>query len=138
MSLSFFDTNVLVYSDDNGAPEKREQALRLIANGMQHKNAAISLQILQEYFVTVTRKLGVTPQIAQRKVENFVQSLVLVRVTEREVISAIELHRLDGISFWDALVVSAARLVDARTLYSEDLHPGRKWGGLSVVNPFSS
>lgn len=137
MSLSFFDTNVLVYSDDTAAPEKREQALRLIAHGIQHKNAAISLQILQEYFVTVTRKLGVDTRIAQRKVENFIQSLIVIRITEREVISAIELHRLDHISFWDALVVSAARLADARTLYSEDLHSGKKWGGLSVVNPFS-
>lgn len=138
MSLSFFDTNVLIYADDNGVPEKRERALRLIANGIQQKNAAISLQVLQEYFVTVTRKLGVDPHVAQRKIENFVRSLILVRITERDVIAAIELHRLDGISFWDALIVSAARLIDAKTLYSEDLQPGRRWGGLAVVNPFPS
>jgi len=83
MSLSFFDTNVLIYADDNGVPEKRERALRLIANGIQQKNAAISLQVLQEYFVTVTRKLGVDPHIAQRKIENLVRSLILVRIAER-------------------------------------------------------
>ena len=67
--LAFFDTNVLVYADDASAPKKRQQAAALFAEHLREGTAVISLQVLQEYFVTATRKLGVTVELAQRKVE---------------------------------------------------------------------
>jgi len=66
---SFFDTNVLVYADDKAAPAKQRRALELVADHRRVGTGVVSLQVLQEYFVTVTRKLQVDARIARRKVE---------------------------------------------------------------------
>jgi predicted nucleic acid-binding protein len=93
------------------------------------------LQVMQEYFVTVTKKLGVDPAHAQSKVELLARGRV-VRLESGDVVAAIELHRLTRISFWDALIVHAARLAGAAVLYSEDLQHGSSLGGIPIVNPF--
>ena len=135
--LAFFDTNVLVYADDTSAPEKQNRAIALLAEHLRRGTAVVSLQVLQEYFVAATRKLGVAPEVAQRKVEILARARV-VRFEPGDVIAAIELHRLAGISFWDALIVHAARSAGVRALYSEDLQPGAVLGGVRVVNPFAA
>ena len=66
---SFFDTNVLVYSDDKASPAKQRRALDLLAQHRRSGTGVVSLQVLQEYFVTITRKLRVDAHIARRKVE---------------------------------------------------------------------
>jgi predicted nucleic acid-binding protein len=133
--LAFFDTNVLVYADDASAPEKRERAISLIVEHQRQKSSVISLQVLQEYFAAATGKLGVAAETAQRKVEILARGNV-VRFTERDVIGAIELHRLMRISFWDAMIVHAARAANAAVLYSEDLGNGSVLAGVTVRNPF--
>jgi predicted nucleic acid-binding protein len=133
--MAFFDTNILVYSDDDLSPEKQARATRLIEDYRRRDAAVISLQVLQEYFATITRKLGVDPELAQRKVEMLARGNV-VRFDSRDVIAAIELHRLTRISFWDAMIVHAARLAGASVLYTEDLQHGAVLGGVPVVNPF--
>lgn len=75
------------------------------------------------------------PEAAQRKVEILAKARG-VRFEPADVIAAIELHRLRKISFWDALVVHAARCAGADVLYSEDLQAGAVNGGVRVVNPF--
>ena len=95
----------------------------------------VSLQVLQEYFVAVTRKLGLASEMAQRKVELLARGRA-VRFEARDAIAAIELHRLTQISLWDALIVHAARSAGAAVLYTEDLHAGAVLGGVRVVNPF--
>ena len=95
----------------------------------------ISLQVIQEYFAAATRKLRVDPEIAQRKVEIFARGNV-VRFERDDVVRSIELHRLLRISFWDALIVHAARLARAAVLYSEDLQHGATIAGVRIVNPF--
>jgi predicted nucleic acid-binding protein len=90
---------------------------------------------LQEYYAVITRKLGIDAEQAQRKVEILAQEKV-VRFDSRDVIAAIELHRLTRISFWDAMIVHAARLAGASVLYTEDLQHGAVLGGVPVVNPF--
>ena len=97
----------------------------------------MSLQVLQEYFVAATRKLGLDPQLAQRKVEILTRCRV-VRFETGDVVAAIELHRLNQVSFWDALIVHAARSAGATVLYSEDLQSGAILGGVRVTNPFQS
>jgi predicted nucleic acid-binding protein len=133
--LAFFDTNILVYTDDGSAPQKQAEALRLFTDYQRSGLAVISLQVLQEYFVTITRKLGVDPELAQKKVELLARGRV-VRFELGDVVAAIELHRLTRISFWDATIVHAARLAGAAVLYSEDLQHGSSLGGISVINPF--
>ena len=97
--------------------------------------ALVSIQVLQEYFAAATRKLGVAPELAQRKVELMARMRV-VRLLETDVIAAIEFHRLHRISFWDSLIVQAARIGGASLLFTEDLHHGAALGGVRIVNPF--
>jgi predicted nucleic acid-binding protein len=134
-ALAFFDTNILVYTDDALSPEKHTRAIELFTDHRQRGAAVISLQVLQEYYATVTRKLGFDAGLAQRKVEVLAQGNV-VRLEARDVIAAIELHRLTRISFWDAMIVQAARLAGTSVLYTEDLQHGAVLGGVPVVNPF--
>lgn len=135
MRTAFFDTNILVYADDSAAPAKQARAISLFAEYWKYEAAVISLQVMQEYFSAATKKLGVTAETAQRKVELLARGRV-VQFTGRDVVSAIELHRLHRLSFWDAMIVHAARLANASVLYSEAMQHGAILGGVRVENPF--
>jgi predicted nucleic acid-binding protein len=135
MSFAFFDTNILVYTDDASALAKQKLASTLFDEHFSAGNAVLSLQVLQEYFFAATRKLGLATEIAQHRVQIF--SLAnIVRFAVNDIIAAIELHRLTKISFWDAMIVHAARIGGAKVLYSEDFQHGTVLGGVRVVNPF--
>jgi predicted nucleic acid-binding protein len=136
-ALAFFDTNILVYTDDINDQEKQSRAIQLFWEHQSRGTAVVSLQVLQEYFAAVTRKLGVAPEQAQRKVELLARCNV-VRFDSRDVIAAIELHRLTRVSFWDAMIIHAARTAGAAVLFSEDLQHQSVSGGVRVVNPFRS
>lgn len=132
---SFFDTNVLVYTDDHDNLEKQRRALDLLETARRTETGVVSTQVLQEYFVAATRKLGVSAEIARRKTELFAR-LDVVLIDVADVVAAIDLHRLHGVGFWDALIVRAAQEAGCATLYSEDLQHSRSFGGLTIVNPF--
>jgi predicted nucleic acid-binding protein len=133
--LAFFDTNVLIYADDTSSPAKQKRSVALFTDHLRRGAAVLSLQVLQEYFVAATRKLGLPADIAQRKVE-ILAGARLVHFDSADVIAAIEFHRLTRVSFWDALIVHAARVAGAATLFSEDFQAGAILGGVRVVNPF--
>jgi predicted nucleic acid-binding protein len=132
---SFFDTNVLVYADDQSALAKQQRAVDLVAEHRREGTGVVSLQVLQEYFVTVTRKLKVDARVARRKVE-LLAEFDVAAPDVADVLAAIDLHRLHGFSFWDALVVRAAGQAGCRILLSEDLQEGQEIDGVRVVNPF--
>lgn len=132
---SFFDTNVLVYADDKASPAKRRRAIELVAQHRRGRSGVISLQVLQEYFVTVTRKLGLDPGVARRKVE-LLAEFDVVAPDVSDILAAIDLHRLRQISFWDALVVRAAGQAGCVVLFSEDMQDSREVDGVRIVNPF--
>jgi predicted nucleic acid-binding protein len=132
---TFFDTNVLVYTDDKAAPAKQRRALDLIAEHRRTKTGVVSLQVLQEYFVTVTRKLHLDPRIARRKVE-LIAEFDVVFPEVADILAAIDLHRLHGVSFWDALVLRAAKQAGCSILLSEDMQGNREIDGVQIVNPF--
>jgi predicted nucleic acid-binding protein len=132
---SFFDTNVLVYADDKAAPAKQRRALHLVAEHRRAGTGVVSLQVLQEYFVTVTRKLRVDSSIARRKVELLAEFDVAAPQVV-DILAAIDLHRLHGFSFWDALVLRAAKEAGCSVLLSEDLQEAREIEGIRIVNPF--
>jgi predicted nucleic acid-binding protein len=133
--LAFFDTNIFIYADDASAPAKQAHAIQLIASYQRSGLLVISIQVLQEYFAAATRKLGVDPETAQQKVQLLTRARV-VRFVEGDVIAAIELHRLNRISFWDAMIVHAARLAGSDLLYSEDFQHGAIVAGVRINNPF--
>ena len=132
---SFFDTNVLVYADDKAAPAKQKRALEVIADHRRNRTGVLSLQVLQEYFVTITRKLGVDAAVGRRKVE-LLAEFDVVDMEVVDVLAAIDLHRLHGFSLWDALIIRAAKQSGCRFLLSEDLQSQREVDGIQVVNPF--
>jgi predicted nucleic acid-binding protein len=132
---SFFDTNVLVYAEDDDTPEKQQLARNLIFEHRRGGTGVVSMQVLQEYFVTVTRKLNIESPLARRKVE-LLSEFDVVAPDVPDILAAIDLHRLHGFSFWDALVIRAAKQAGCRILLSEDFQDGREIDGLRIVNPF--
>ena len=87
------------------------------------------------YFSVATRRLGISPVAARRRVE-LLSVLDVVRIEVTTILAAIDLHRLHSLSFWDALIVRAASLAGCTRLLSEDLHPGSTIDGVRVENPF--
>jgi predicted nucleic acid-binding protein len=132
---SFFDTNVLVYADDDDVPAKQRIARDLWYDHRRAGTGVVSLQVLQEYFVTVTRKLNFDPRKARRKVE-LLSEFDVATPEVTDILAAIDLHRLHGISFWDALILRSAQQAGCRVLLSEDFQGGREIDGIQFVNPF--
>lgn len=133
----FIDTNVLLYADDLDAGDKREKAQSLVYQLYVDGNGVISTQVLQEFFVASTRKLGVPADIARRKVE-LLSRLDVVSIQPALILDAIDLHRLHSLSFWDALIVRAAAASGCQRLLTEDMQPGRTIAGVRIDNPFSA
>ena len=132
---SFFDTNVLVYTDDHDAPGKQAKALELVERARLGGWGAVSTQVLQEYFVAATVKLRLRPEIARRKVELFGR-LDLVLIDLPDILAAIDLVRLHFIGFWDALILRAAHRAGCTVLLTEDLQHGASFDGIEIHNPF--
>lgn len=132
---SFLDTNVLVYTDDKAAPAKQRVALDLVAEHRRASTGVVSLQVLQEYFVTIVRKLHVDAQIARRKVE-LLAEFDVAAPDVADILAAIDLHRLHGLSFWDALVLRSAKQAGCTVVLSEDMQDRREIDGVRIVNPF--
>jgi predicted nucleic acid-binding protein len=132
---SFFDTNILVYADDRAAPAKQRRALDLVAEHRRAGTGVVSLQVLQEYFVAVTPKLQIDPRIARRKVE-LPAEFDVAAPEVADILAAIDLHRLHGFSFWDALVLRAAKQAGCRVVSSEEMEQAREIDGVHIVNPF--
>ncbi len=134
---AFLDTNALVYAFDRGEGEKRASARRLIENLAASGRLRLGTQVLQEFFVTVTRKIK-TPigmEDAIRILDDLaVWNPVLVEV--EDIRRAARLSEEAKLSFWDALVVVSAAHSGASILYTEDLSHGQEILGVTVMNPF--
>jgi predicted nucleic acid-binding protein len=133
---SFFDTNVLVYIDDNADPSKQQRAAELFFEHRRQRTGVVSLQVLQEYFVVATRKMGINADRARRKVE-LIAEFDVVAPDVPDILSAIDLHRLHGFSFWDGLILQSAKIGGCSVLFSEDFQDQRRIEGFRVVNPFN-
>lgn|SRR5690348_7262975 len=106
-----------------------------MAEHRREGTGVVSIQVLQEYFVTVTRKLKVDVQTARRKVE-LLSEFDVARPDVSDILGAIDLHRLHGFSLWDALILRAAKQTGCRVLFSEDFQPGQEIDGVRIVDPF--
>jgi predicted nucleic acid-binding protein len=136
--LTFVDTNILVYAHDRSEPAKQPVAQALL-EGLWHDRAGVlSTQVLQELYVVATRKLDPPmPRAAARELVVLYSTWPVVQVDIPLVLAASELEERHTLSFWDAVVVEAARRAGATRLVSEDLQPGRRIGGVTVENPFA-
>jgi len=134
---SFVDTNILVYAEDRDAKAKHQIARDLILQLWEDGEGVLSVQVLQELYVTLTRKLK-KPMKGERARELIEQYLTwtVVDNTGRLLVEAAKLQQRAQLSFWDALVVQAAIEAGCDELYSEDLNAGQKFGTLTIINPF--
>jgi predicted nucleic acid-binding protein len=131
----FVDTNVFVYADDEDAGAKRDRAREMLSELIPSGRVVISTQILQEYFVVATRKLALAADRARLRVEAMSRlDLVVIRPTI--VLSAIDLHRLQHLSFWDALVMRCASAANCARVLTEDMNHGQLIDGVRIENPF--
>ena len=136
---AFVDANILVYAEDRDAGSKHTVAGDLVADLWRSGEGVLSVQVLQEFFVVVTRKMPrpLGPDEALAIVEQYLTWKV-VENTGDLLRAGIRLASTLKISFWDALVVEAARRARCELLWTEDLNHGQRIGDLTIVNPFLS
>jgi predicted nucleic acid-binding protein len=132
---TFFDTNVLVYTDDPRYESKRITSIGLVQAHLRSRTGVVSLQVLQEYFVAATGKLKLDSELARRRVEIFAK-LQIAELIVADILAAIDLHRLHGFSLWDALILRCAMQSGCSVLLTEDMQHGRVIDGVKIVNPF--
>ena len=133
----FLDTNIIVYAYDRTAGRKHEIARDLLIDLWNAGGGLVSTQVLQEFYVTVTKKIGSPlPGPAAREIVEDFLSWAVVPNDGESILAAIDLHVADKISFWDALIIAAAHKAAADILLSEDLSEGRAFGSLVIRNPF--
>ena len=134
----FVDTNIIVYAYDRDAGRKHEIARDLMTGLWSAAGGVLSTQILQEFYVTVTRKIAspLTREAAREIIKDYL-TWGIVSNDGDAVLEAIDIETGENISFWDALVVAAAKRGGAEVLLSEDLSEGRKFGDMVVRNPFA-
>jgi predicted nucleic acid-binding protein len=137
MSLTFIDTNVFVYAYDADAGDKHVRAKAVLRDCWETESGALSTQVMQEFYVTVTRKLSKTiSKQAAREVVQTYEAWPVYHPAVEDIIAASELEEQHSLSFWDALIVVSAQKSGAAALVSEDLQDGRQIGSLKITNPF--
>jgi predicted nucleic acid-binding protein len=131
---AFLDTNILICAHDAGSPDKQRKSREAITQLAASRLGVISTQILQEFYVAATRKLGVSP-IAAKGVLKTCSVFEAVPVSPELIQEAIDCSILNDVSFWDALVLAAASSAGCSTVYTEDLNAGQTILGIKVQNP---
>jgi predicted nucleic acid-binding protein len=135
----FVDTNVLLYQSDARAGDKQTRARAWLEQLWRTRRGRLSYQVLAEYYVTVTRKLnpGLAPAAARSNVRTFLMWHPIV-TDSRLLESAWEAQDDFRISWWDSLIVAAAKAARCRYLLTEDLQNGSELDGLLVISPFEN
>jgi predicted nucleic acid-binding protein len=133
----FVDTNVLVYAWDSTEPEKQKLALAWMSYLWKARTGRLSYQVLTEFYITVTQKLdpGMEPEQARRNVRLFFPWHP-VQIDTRSIETAWHVQDRYRLSWWDALIVSAARGAGCRYLLTEDLRSREEFLEIKVINPF--
>jgi len=136
---SFVDTNVLVYAEDRDAGAKHQVARDLVVELWNTKQGVLSVQVLQEFYVTITKKPK--KPLAPSKALEIVREYLTWHVVENTaeiLVASIALQQKAQLSFWDAAVVQAAIEAGCSRLYTEDLNAGQRFGSVIIQNPFAS
>jgi predicted nucleic acid-binding protein len=133
----FVDTNVFVYAYDPHDPEKKATAEALLRELWVEQRGRTSVQVLSEYYATVTRKLkpGLTPDDAWQEVHALL-AWEPQAIDRSLLIHAREVERRYRLSWWDSMIVAAAELQNCAVLMTEDLQHGLVCGAVTVRNPF--
>lgn len=133
----FLDTNILVYAHDLDAGDKHDVAAKIIYQLWESKNGVLSTQVLQEFYVTLTKKMPrPLNKVATRKILKEYFSWQVVINDLQIIFQASEIEEDYKISFWGALIVSAAYSKNVATILTEDLNHGQYIEGIFIQNPF--
>jgi predicted nucleic acid-binding protein len=140
MSAKYFlDTNIFVYSFDEGQPGKKARALELIGAALINGQGIISTQVIQEFLNVATRKFAEPLQIEDSKVylRKVLAPLCEVYPDPGLYEACLDIQRETGYSFYDSLILAGALRGGCEILYSEDFQSGQQLGNLRIVNPFT-
>lgn len=133
----FVDTNILLYAHDLDAGARHQSAAALVRQLWETGGAIISIQVLQEFYVNVTRKIANPLPLAEAR--GLIKAYLAWQVECPEttaVLRASEIQERNQLSFWDAMIVATACQGGATVLLSEDLNPSQVIEGIRVENPF--
>jgi predicted nucleic acid-binding protein len=134
---TFVDTNVLIYAHDVDAKAKHEVAKNVLRELWSQRTGVLSTQVLQEFYVNVTRKIATPlPKDAARLVVNS-YSLWCTETTPAEIAAAFRIEDESRIGFWDALIVASAAKAGTVRILSEDMNAQQMIAGIRVENPFA-
>jgi len=136
-SRQFVDTNILVYAHDQSAGSKREQAKALLTSLWRSRQGCLSVQVLQEFYVTVTRKVARPLPLAVAS--QIIADLGVWRVHRpavADILDAIQLQTRYQLSFWDAMILQSGIRLECGVVWSEDLNDGQRYDAVQVQNPF--
>jgi predicted nucleic acid-binding protein len=134
---TFVDSNVLIYAHDADSGEKCRVSKEVLRELWSDRSGVLSVQVLQEFYVNVTRKIA-TPMPrdqARRIAESY--AIWCGETTADEIIAAFRIEDELKIGFWDALIISAAVKSGAARILSEDLNSGQRIAGVLIENPFA-
>ena len=137
--MILIDTNVLIYAHDLDAGLKHERARAIVRDLWETRLGVISTQVLQEFYVVATRKFE--PPMLRSEARELIAAYAswpVVRVDVELILDATALEEREQLSFWDALIVEAARRAGATRLVTEDLQAGRRIAGIMIENPFAA
>ncbi len=132
----FIDTNILIYAHDVEQKQKHPIARKALTDLLRTRNIVVSPQVLQEFYVNVTRKIAkpLTKRVAREIVEDF--SVWCTDTVAADVATAFRIEDESKISFWDALICASALKSGAKLILSEDMNAGQEIAGIQIQNPF--
>jgi predicted nucleic acid-binding protein len=135
---TFVDTNVLIYAHDIDAGEKQQIAKGVLRGLWSERTGVLSMQVLQEFYVNVTRKIAspLPKELARLVVTSY--AIWCSETTPAEIAAAFRIEDESQIAFWDALIVSSAEKSGASRILSEDLNAGQRIAGILIENPFAN
>ncbi len=133
----FLDTNILVYAYDRSAGDKHKIAARLVESCWENENGCLSVQVLQELYVTVTRKIAMPLDYqSSRQIVADLTHWRLHSPSATDLLQAIDLQHELQLAYWDAQILQSAICLGCKQLVSEDFSHGQQYGSLQVINPF--
>ena len=134
----FFDSNILVYYVDQTDLRKQEIARKLIKEAISNGNGVLSTQCLQEFYNVVTKKLLCDKENAKKLVKMFADNFPITQISVPVILSAVDISIKTQFSFWDSLILSAAKDTGCIIVFSEDLTHGQLVEGSRIINPFAA
>jgi len=133
----FVDTNIFVYAYDRGDGIKQSLARKLITDLWENRKGCVSIQVLQELYVTVTKKASTPlPPETTLKIISALGEWTHHVPDVGDIIEAVQFQQKYGISFWDAMIINSACKTGCSILWTEDLNSGQVYGNVTVYNPF--